>query len=261
MVAIPASMAAWGWESRTSLPFHVIRPSSGWCTPASTLISVDLPAPFWPSRQWTSPARTSRSTPPRALTPGKRLTMPVITSSGEASLPGLMLRNVDPLLNTGQAKVENPSDESPSPPRSIRLCFTTKVTSAAPLPVGPGAPSGAGELLQLMRDGRPRTRGELIAVTGLARSTVGGRVDALLATGLLAPSGEARSTGGRPPVRFAFNPEARVVVGADIGATPGRGPLTDLSGRPICEIAEGLDITDGPEVVLDWLVVTTRRLL
>jgi predicted NBD/HSP70 family sugar kinase len=121
--------------------------------------------------------------------------------------------------------------------------------------------SGAGELLQLLRDETPRTRAELAKLTGLARSTVGARVDALLASGLLAPSGEAASTGGRPPVRFAFNPVARVVVGADIGATHGRVALTDLSGRPLCEIAESLDITDGPEVVLDWLVATTQRLL
>nr|WP_323095850.1 ROK family transcriptional regulator [Intrasporangium sp. YIM S08009] len=123
------------------------------------------------------------------------------------------------------------------------------------------AASGAGELLQLLRDETPRTRAELAKLTGLARSTVGARVDALLATGLLAPSGEAASTGGRPPARFAFNPEARVVIGADIGATHGRVALTDLSGRPIREIGEELDITDGPEVVLDWLVATTRRLL
>lgn len=143
-----------------------------------------------------------------------------------------------------------------------RVCLTSNVrpesTSSA---YAATAVSGAGELLQLLRDETPRTRAELAKLTGLARSTVGARVDALLATGLLAPSGEAASTGGRPPVRFAFNPEARVVVGADIGATHGRVALTDLSGRPICEIGESLDITDGPEVVLDWLVATTRRLL
>ena len=124
-----------------------------------------------------------------------------------------------------------------------------------------GTVSGAGELLQLLRDQTPRTRAELAKITGLARSTVGARVDALLATGFLAPSGEAASTGGRPPVRFAFNPEARVVVGADFGATHGRVALTDLSGRPIFQIGEPIDITDGPEVVLDWLVSATHRLL
>ncbi len=141
------------------------------------------------------------------------------------------------------------------------MCLTSTVRHPESSSPPALAASGAGELLQLLRDETPRTRAELAKLTGLARSTVGARVDALLATGLLAPSGEAASTGGRPPARFAFNPEARVVIGADIGATHGRVALTDLSGRPIREIGEELDITDGPEVVLDWLVATTRRLL
>ncbi|MFG1954045.1 ROK family protein [Micromonospora sp. NPDC048830] len=125
---------------------------------------------------------------------------------------------------------------------------------------GSGAP-GAGELLQLLRDGQPRTRAELARLTGLARSTVSTRVDALLASGLLAPSGEAVSTGGRPPVRFAFNPQARVVVGADLGATHGNVALTDLTGQPLCSVAERVDISAGPVGVLDWVVEATRRLL
>ena len=140
------------------------------------------------------------------------------------------------------------------------MCFTSKVSIAqSPQPTAP--PNGAGELLQLLRDQTPRTRAELAKLTGLARSTVGARVDALLASGLLAPSGEAASTGGRPPVRFAFNPEARVVVGADLGATHGRIALTDLTGRPLCEIGEDLEITDGPEVALDWVTSTTSKML
>ncbi len=63
-------------------PSQMISPASGRCAPASTLIRVDLPAPFWPSRQCTSPAATSRSTPSRARTPGNCLTMPRIASSG-----------------------------------------------------------------------------------------------------------------------------------------------------------------------------------
>ena len=68
-------------DDRLAVPADL--PSSGWCAPASTLISVDLPAPFWPSRQCTSPARTSRSTPSSARTPGNCLTMPRISSSGD----------------------------------------------------------------------------------------------------------------------------------------------------------------------------------
>jgi predicted NBD/HSP70 family sugar kinase len=112
-----------------------------------------------------------------------------------------------------------------------------------------------------LRDERPRTRAELAQITGLARSTVGARVDALLASGLLAPSGEAASTGGRPPTRFAFNPRARIVVAADLGATRARVALSDLNGLPLCEIAEDIAIAEGPEIVLDWVIAMARRLL
>ena len=50
---------------------------------------------------------------------------------------------------------------------------------------------GTGDLFQLMRDGRPRTRGELAQLSSLARSTITARVDALLLSGLLQPVGEA----------------------------------------------------------------------
>src|SRR5690349_22371932 len=112
-----------------------------------------------------------------------------------------------------------------------------------------------------MRDGTPRTRAELIKLTGLARSTVGARVDALLAAGLLAPSGEAVSTGGRPPAQLAFNPDAGVVIGADLGATHALVALTDLRGRVVAEEALHLDISTGPGAVLDLVAEAGRTLL
>lgn len=119
------------------------------------------------------------------------------------------------------------------------------LTTAAP---------GAGTLLRLLRDGRPRTRSELASVTGLARSTVTQRVDALLASGLIGPAGEAVSTGGRPPTTFSFRPEARVVLAADLGATHARLALTDMSGTVLAEDRADLDVALGPEPVLDWVV-------
>ena len=98
-------------------------------------------------------------------------------------------------------------------------------------------------------------------MTGLARSTVGARVDALLAAGLLTPSGEAASTGGRPPARLAFNPDAGVVIGADLGATHALVALTDLRGRVLAEKALRLDIATGPEPVLDRVARAGRALL
>jgi predicted NBD/HSP70 family sugar kinase len=116
---------------------------------------------------------------------------------------------------------------------------------------GAARPTGVGQLFQLLRDGQPRTRADLAAVTGQARSTVAARVDQLLASGLVTPAGEASSTGGRPPVTFAFNPRARVVLAVDLGATHARLAVTDLAGQVLAEHHEALAIARGPDVVLD----------
>src|SRR4051812_18293931 len=82
MVLMPWRWASAGEVGLKSRPSKVSDPSSRGWTPVRTLISVDLPAPFWPIRAWTSPARTSKSTPASEWTPGKRLWIPRATRSG-----------------------------------------------------------------------------------------------------------------------------------------------------------------------------------
>ncbi|MDP3893544.1 ROK family protein [Nocardioides sp.] len=117
------------------------------------------------------------------------------------------------------------------------------------------------DLFDLLRDGEPRTRAQLAESTGLARSTVGARIDLLMRLGLVAPYGGGVSTGGRPPSLFAFNPAARVVAGVDVGATHARAALTDLSGTLLAEERAELDVADGPDRVLGWVTEVVGRLL
>jgi predicted NBD/HSP70 family sugar kinase len=128
----------------------------------------------------------------------------------------------------------------------------TAGTSASPEPAL--AQGGAGVLFQLLRDGKARTRAELALTTGLARSTVASRIDALIASGLVGPAGEATSSGGRPPSRFAFNPAVRVVLAVDVGATHVIVAVTDLNGEVLAEQRLAQDVADGPEAVLDRVV-------
>ncbi|WP_106210781.1 ROK family transcriptional regulator [Glaciihabitans tibetensis] len=121
--------------------------------------------------------------------------------------------------------------------------------------------SGASELFQLLRDGLPRTRTELAATTGLARSTIALRVDELMSLGLISPVGDAQSTGGRPSSQFALNPSARFVLAADLGATHATIAVTNLSGTIVGEMTGPINIADGPETVLTWMVDTGRALL
>jgi predicted NBD/HSP70 family sugar kinase len=119
----------------------------------------------------------------------------------------------------------------------------------------------AGALLQLLRDGMPRTRSELAAATGLGRSTVAQRVDVLVTSALVGAAGEATSTGGRPPARFAFNPHARLVLGADVGATHVRLAVTDLAANVVADDVIDLDVAVGPEKVLAWVADRGRALV
>ena len=124
-----------------------------------------------------------------------------------------------------------------------------------------GRPGDLGSVIHLLRDGHPRTRAELAQLTGQSRSTIATRVEQLLTCGLVAPTGEATSTGGRPPATFAFNPAARVVAAVDLGATHARVAVTDLAASVLTQHLESITIGDGPEHVLGRVATIVRDLL
>ncbi|AJT43199.1 ROK family transcriptional regulator [Psychromicrobium lacuslunae] len=124
-----------------------------------------------------------------------------------------------------------------------------------------GTLTRAGELFQIFRDGQPRTRAELVALTGLARSTVAARLDALTVLGLIGPAGEALSSGGRPASKVAFQPGSQVILGVDLGATHLLVGLTDLSGTMLAQRRVSAEIGLGPEAVLDLALRQAEELL
>jgi predicted NBD/HSP70 family sugar kinase len=125
----------------------------------------------------------------------------------------------------------------------------------------PSSPTGAGRVLSLIRDGEAVTRADLARRTGLARSTVAQRVEALLAHQLVYEAGGSPSTGGRPPTVLAFNRSAGVVLVADLGATHSRLAVSDLAGAPLAERAYDTDVARDPDVVLGWVHTRFQHLL
>ncbi|WP_105033747.1 ROK family transcriptional regulator [Cryobacterium aureum] len=121
--------------------------------------------------------------------------------------------------------------------------------------------SGAGDLFQLLRDGRPRTRSELVDETGLARTSVVNRLAALTAIGLVTPTGTAAASGGRPAARLMFDQASRVCIGIDLGATHGTVGVLNLSGSVLRQESRVIDIAKGPTEILTWAVTTAERLL
>ncbi|XVQ08310.1 ROK family protein [Spirillospora sp. CA-255316] len=120
---------------------------------------------------------------------------------------------------------------------------------------------GAGALLTILRDGQARTRAELAQLTGLARSTVSQRLDALMNHRWVVATEDAISSGGRPAAAFAFNESVRVVLAADLGATHARLAVIDLGMTVLLERAAELPIDQGPEATLGWLVTAFREML
>jgi predicted NBD/HSP70 family sugar kinase len=110
--------------------------------------------------------------------------------------------------------------------------------------------TGAGSLLGLIRNGDAVTRANLVRHTGLARSTVAQRLDALLANQLVYEAGGSVSTGGRPPTVLAFSQGAGVVLVADLGATHSRLEAA-ASGRALAAdlTAAGLPADSSRDVV------------
>ncbi|MGC5011823.1 ROK family protein [Streptosporangium sp. DT93] len=121
--------------------------------------------------------------------------------------------------------------------------------------------SSAGHLLELIRTGRARTRGELQRVTGLSRSTVGQRLDLLFAAGWLRAVPGSHSTGGRPSVLLEFDDRHAVVLAADLDTTRARAAVLDLGGGVLAGDSWDQRIEDGPERVLDRLAVRFAGLL
>jgi predicted NBD/HSP70 family sugar kinase len=121
--------------------------------------------------------------------------------------------------------------------------------------------TSASDLLQLISSGQATTRAGLASVTGLARSTVSQRVDALIASHLVYEAGGGTSTGGRPPVVLAFNRTAGLVLAADLGATHCRLAVADLGAHLIEETTDDLEIAKGPDHVLSWVADRFEELL
>ncbi|RMI36497.1 ROK family transcriptional regulator [Streptomyces triticirhizae] len=116
--------------------------------------------------------------------------------------------------------------------------------------------SSAGHLLRLIRTGRATTRGELQRVTGLSRSTVGGRLDQLFRAGWVrerAGDPVEAPTGGRPAVRLHFDTSHAVVLCADLETRHARAAVLDLGGTVLAEHSGALLISQGPQEVLQRL--------
>ena len=111
-------------------------------------------------------------------------------------------------------------------------------------------PDGLVAVLDHVRAHGASSRAELAQATGLGRSVLTQRVDALLDYGLLAEDGVGVSTGGRAPRLLRFRADAGYLLVADLGATSTDVALADLAGEIVVHRQEASDISAGPDAVL-----------
>jgi predicted NBD/HSP70 family sugar kinase len=105
-------------------------------------------------------------------------------------------------------------------------------------------------LARLVASGQATSRSELARVTGLARSTVSQHLAPLLSIGLLSEREAEPAARGRPPTELSLNPQAGVILVADIGAAHGRLGIADFGQHFQLERAIATDVALGPEPVL-----------
>ncbi|TDN90794.1 ROK family transcriptional regulator [Microbacterium sp. BK668] len=120
---------------------------------------------------------------------------------------------------------------------------------------------GPGDVLELIRERGPLTRGDVLDITGLSRMTVSSRIDALLESGLIAERGTERVTGGRPSKRLEFNTSHATVITASVDTTHTTVALTDLRGRVVAEDRIDVAVAHGPSETLDAIAGRAEHLL
>ena len=136
----------------------------------------------------------------------------------------------------------------------------TLVGGPGQTPVGPA--TSAGHILQLLRSNAAGySRADLLDITGMARSTLYERLDALFAAGLVYESTPVRSQRGRPPRALRFDDRDKLVLVIEIGHTHAGIHLLSLRRDIMGSARLPVDITQPQAVVLTTVIEESLRLL
>ena len=113
------------------------------------------------------------------------------------------------------------------------------------------APASYGSLLHLIRSRPGWTRQQLLAATGLSRTTLFARLDVLFSEGLVYADGSVPRNGaggaargpGRRSELLRFDDRDKIILIFDLGQTQGRVCVTDVHGRILrmVELRQGID--------------------
>lgn len=109
---------------------------------------------------------------------------------------------------------------------------------------------GLVQVLQLIRSGAARTRGEVGDRAGLGRTAVIQRITPLLESGLIREGLLGASTGGRSPRQLEFCADNGYILAAELGATSINVGVADLNGKILESFEVEIDVLIDPETVM-----------
>jgi predicted NBD/HSP70 family sugar kinase len=127
--------------------------------------------------------------------------------------------------------------------------------------VAPSSAISPEHLLTLIRSGAATSRAALSRATGLSRSTVAQRIDALIEAGYVREGGVGTSSGGRPPAVLEFDGSRKFVLTAAIDSSRLVVGVVNLAGDVIARRARDIRVADGPAVVLPLVEAELRSLI
>ncbi len=112
----------------------------------------------------------------------------------------------------------------------------------------------AAEIIRKVREHNGLSRVEVARVLGVAASTVGRHVDALVAEGYFEESIEPTKEAGRPPTRLRPNPKSGCFLGVDFHADMMFLTAVDFAQQPIAHKRVKLNGKDGADAVMQQII-------
>jgi glucokinase-like ROK family protein len=87
------------------------------------------------------------------------------------------------------------------------------------------------QILKLIHEHGSLSRAAIVRSTNLSATAVSSIVVDLLNSGVVHEAGEGKSSGGRRPILLKFDPDARLAIGVDLGASHVSSIVTNLLGE------------------------------
>ena len=128
--------------------------------------------------------------------------------------------------------------------------------------LAPSAHKARSTIARIIANGGVVTRRDIVAVTGLARSTIHGHLKVLLEAGLIEDAGESSvPQRGRPAQAFRIKTDRGVVLVADIAIDHCRLAITSLDKKMLGRRTVEVSVDCGPDVCADVIAVAFEELL